>query len=507
MGLHILFAFVISLPAEWRGFHHDLCHTGYQPELKGCLTPDSARIKWQSADHGFSSFAVVDINGDSITEIISGNFYDYKVYAFNGKNGTILWSYLTGSTIWAVPAIADIDNDNKLEAVVGSDDGKMYALNGEDGSLLWNYTTKAQIFAAASIADVDNDTKPEVVFGALDSFIYALNGEDGSILWSYGAKDWILSTPAIADIDNDTLLEVVVYAGSYMAPGDSSVYALNGEDGSLLWSYKTSGGMWSSPAIADLNNDASLEVVFGSFSGVYALNGNNGSVFWSCPTLGSVSCSPAIADIDNDSKPEIAIGSDNSFMYALNGEDGSILWSYATGGSIGFSPAIGDIDYDNKLEVVFASYDTILYALNGENGGLSWKFGNTDAGDCRPSIADVDNDSLLEVVFGGTGIMKILDGECAAGTEENKPSGTTRFEINCRSKGEVTFKYYIPEETNVRLKIYDITGAVAATIINSRQGKGEHIASWKTQKPGSGVYLVRLSAGETGQTKKIVIIK
>jgi outer membrane protein assembly factor BamB len=73
------------------------------------------------------------------------------------------------------PALGDIDNDGKLEVVVGSDDHKIYALNGENGSLLWSYSTGYFVRSSPSLGDIDNDGKLEVVVGSGDGNVYALS--------------------------------------------------------------------------------------------------------------------------------------------------------------------------------------------------------------------------------------------------------------------------------------------------------------------------------------------
>jgi len=183
-----------------------------------------------------------------------------------GIKPKILWSFETGSWVASSPSLGDIDNDGKLEIVVGSDDNKIYALNGEDGSLLWSYTTGGGVWSSPSLGDIDNDGKLEVVVGSEDYKVYALNGEDGSLLWSYKTGNWVDSPPSLGDIDNDGKIEVVV--GSF-----DKIYALNGENGSLLWSYSTGDGVWSSPSLGDIDNDGKLEVVVGSHDNkIYAIS-------------------------------------------------------------------------------------------------------------------------------------------------------------------------------------------------------------------------------------------
>lgn len=57
-------------------------------------------------------------------------------------------------------------------------------------NILWTYNFKAPSFGSAAVGDIDNDGKMEIVFGTYfnDENIYALNAEDGSLLWKYNTK-------------------------------------------------------------------------------------------------------------------------------------------------------------------------------------------------------------------------------------------------------------------------------------------------------------------------------
>jgi len=344
-----------------------------------------------------SSPSIVDINNDGKLEVVIGS-WDGKLYVLHGEDGSLLWAYTTAGDVSSSPALGDIDNDGKLEVVVGSawGDNNIYALNGEDGSLLWKYLTGGPVFSSPSLGDIDNDGKLEVVVGSFDGKIYALDGENGSLLWSYVTENSVhASSPSLGDIDNDGKLEVVV--GSW----DHKLYALNGEDGSVLWFYATGGWVWSSPALGDIDNDEKLEVVVGSGDGnVYALNGEDGSILWNYTTGGAVDSSPALADIDNDGKLEVVVGSYDNNVYALNGEDGSLLWFYKTGGGMESPPTIGDIDNDGRLEVIIGAEDNNIYALNGEDGSLLWFYTTEGWVQSSPALGDINNDGKLEVVAG-----------------------------------------------------------------------------------------------------------
>lgn len=72
-------------------------------------------------------------------------------------------------------------------------------------------------FGQSAAGDIDNDGKLEVVFGCYrnDSSVYALNAEDGTLLWRQNTRNPFgggCNDVAIAlyDIDGDDSLEVIV---------------------------------------------------------------------------------------------------------------------------------------------------------------------------------------------------------------------------------------------------------------------------------------------------------
>jgi len=318
----------------------------------------------------------------------SGDFdgsdsYD-RFYAF-GKNGNPLWSFKWNNDLNGVVA-------NDKFVTFSSDDGWVFVFD-HSGNLLWKKeVSNSWKIIALSTADLNGDGYPDLLLGSYE-YLYALNGENGSLLWKFKTGGWVDSSPAIADIDGDSKPEVV------FGSEDNYLYALNGENGFLLWKFKTGGWIDSSPAIADIDGDGKLEVVFGSNDNyLYALNSESGLLLWKFETGGYVKSSPAIADIDGDGKLEVVFGSNDNYLYALNGEDGSLLWKFETDGEIRSSPAIADIDGDGKLEVVFGGCDKYLYVLKGKDGSLLWKFETGGAICSSPAIGDVDGDGRIDIV-------------------------------------------------------------------------------------------------------------
>jgi photosystem II stability/assembly factor-like uncharacterized protein len=72
---------------------------------------------------------------------------------------------------------------------------------------------------------------------------------------------------------------------------------------------------------------------------------------------------------------------------------------------------------------------------------------------------------------------------------------------------ETTIGYTLPVAGQVRLIVYDGLGQPVATLINERQEAGAHSIVFTAGDLPSGTYLVRLTAGEAVETRKMLLIK
>ncbi len=67
--------------------------------------------------------------------------------------------------------------------------------------------------------------------------------------------------------------------------------------------------------------------------------------------------------------------------------------------------------------------------------------------------------------------------------------------------------FHLKREGLIRLAVYDIAGREAAVLAEGFYPAGAHRAVWEAAGVASGVYLVRLTAGDFNQTRKIVLLK
>jgi outer membrane protein assembly factor BamB len=354
--------------------------------------------------------AVRDIDGDGRPEIVFGTYFnDERIHAINAEDGSVLWTFPTGGCNDASTAIADVDRDGVLEVIApASSPYHVYCLNGITGWVEWSESTGYPncIDSPPAVADVDNDNLPEVVLGAWYGWVFAFNGEDGSLCWdeNLGTDSYIQSGPNILDLNADGQLDVVVAQWR----GDCRVYARRGDNGGPLWhATAATDWMYHGAAFADVDEDGKPELSIGCYdSHVYLLNGEDGTKQWDYPTPFYAGAPTAIADVNNDGHLEVIFGA-HSRIGAVS-RTGTLLWSYPASGSVFRGVAIADIDGNGVPDVAFGDSTGKLTVLRGHNGSVLWQinlqalYGNTYDIDHAPVIADLDGDGKLDIfVIGG----------------------------------------------------------------------------------------------------------
>lgn len=79
-----------------------------------------------------------------------------------------------------------------------------------------------------------------------------------------------------------------------------------------------------------------------------------------------------------------------------------------------------------------------------------------------------------------------------------------------------TFEYFVREDVDVSIKIYNLAGELAAILYEGRPGVGRHTAEWhgdngepgrRGKTVGSGVYMAVFKIGDYKEIKKVVVIR
>jgi M6 family metalloprotease-like protein len=371
-----------------------------------------------------SSPTLADLNGDCLTEVVLTA--NDGVWAFHGTEGNFLWKSPSSFSSVGYPTIGDIDNDGELEIVVHHLSGGVYALDS-DGSLAWNYFIY-NFFPSISpaLGDVNRDGVLDVVF-ATQYEVYALDASGGTPellpFWpqstEYPTKNFYeSSSPTLADIDQDGELEIII--GTYNDnTGEGRIYVWNSDGSTIpLDDDANKKGMDSSPAIGDLDDDGSLEIVTIARNAgsqeepdairIYSYQGGWVSDYIYYGKFNAAS--PALGDLDQDGQLEIIIGSNSNQVYAIN-RDGELLpdyWPVNTSAPVQSRPVIGDMNGDGEVDVIALDRAGNMYAWNGDGLPLfnpsNPIFATTKQNPppvynfLSPIIGDVDGDGDIEVL-------------------------------------------------------------------------------------------------------------
>jgi hypothetical protein len=70
-----------------------------------------------------------------------------------------------------------------------------------------------------------------------------------------------------------------------------------------------------------------------------------------------------------------------------------------------------------------------------------------------------------------------------------------------------TISYDVPSDMNINLAVYDVRGRLVAELANGMKEAGHYDMIWNAENQSSGVYFMKLVAGSTMKTQKMMLVK
>jgi hypothetical protein len=263
----------------------------------------------------YASPVIIDLDNNGKLEVVIG-CADGNVYVYNASGGLVPgWPQDTGAPIYTTPVVKDITQDGKLEILVCNGKNKAYMWD-EKGKLIPGWPKQNLGNKAPAAGDLDKKHKGlEIVFSGNDKI---------NILHSDGTffNGWAVETPglpSVGDIDKDGSPEVVIISNRNKKP--PFIYAWHA-DGKTVKGWPivlraTPGYPVSCvPVLRDLDGDERLETIVGD--SCYSLHAwyDDGTRLKGFPIgkIGMQTKSPAIADLDNNGHLEIVFGDSSSVL-------------------------------------------------------------------------------------------------------------------------------------------------------------------------------------------------
>ena len=108
-----------------------------------------------------------------------------------------------------------------------------------------------------------------------------------------------------------------------------------------------------------------------------------------------------------------------------------------------------------------------------------------------------ENDVVLEI-GPGTGNLteRILPTEVSLSDAYPNPFNPTTM-----------LSYNVSADMMISLSIFDMRGRLVDELVNDVHAQGQYSVTWNADAYSSGVYMVKLVAGNTMQTQKIMLVK
>ena len=209
---------------------------------------------------------------------------DYFLYALN-SNGSLAWSKSINGAVWSSPSIGYNGN-----IYIGSQSSKLYALDSS-GLIMWSYGTYGGIWSAPAI-----DVSGNLYYG---NETYDMNSvtSDGALRWTIETGGQITSSPVIGS------------SSIYFSSDDGKIWA-SSLAGAFMWSYECDWigwSHWASPVL-----DSNERIYSGVGLGEYFALNSNGTLLWSYRFTDNIGSTPAI-----DSNGRLYIGTDEDILYCF----------------------------------------------------------------------------------------------------------------------------------------------------------------------------------------------
>lgn len=506
-----------------------------------------------------SSLVFANIEKDGFPEIfaVSGNF----IYAWRadgsglienpdsveimGLNGEITRFPLAtfdelNTTIVGQPSLGDLDDDDTLEVVAGTEDGRLYAWKPRDenqdgkADLLSGFPVKVgmKVSMTPVIDDFDEDSSGLEIYVGTEEGVLTLISSNGSKIHSENYFEKIVglattdsslvnfvvteseieghirrtdsgdkvtlpssnnSYPVVGDLDRDGSLDVIVVGG------DSKIYALDKELNLLSgFPVETNDKKLSSPCLGDIDGNGYLEIVTCGENKIFAYNFNgtptenfpivlDKGVF--TPSSELLVSSPILTDVDIDGYIDVIVGTSDYKVVAYNRFGEKISgFPLCCGGKVNRTCIFLNLDDDDKAELLASSDDGFIYVWelpwDYQDENNFWAMEGFDPGHTKSYPTEFLPDTL-EFEFMPRDLVYVYPNP---------------------AKEKAIIRYFLGKEAQIDIKIYDLAGDLVDKLFDFGEANISNETIWDCSKFASGVYLCRVEAKAENE-KKVVFCK
>ena len=343
----------VDTTISWLTFRYNADRTGHLDDLPG---PTNGTPEWvfkakTTRDVFFSSSPTV-IGNRLYIGAQHGSFFSVSgaTYCIDLNTQEEVWRHDSDIPIFSSPAV--VAGRVYIGEGYHEDSGcRLRCLDANTGEPIWNFVTASHVESTPFI------TRGRLYFTAGADGVYCLDALAGEQIWHFPAVHADMS-PLVKD-------GKVFFGTGY---GNYSIYALDAQTGSEIWSKETEYPVWSSPSsyenliffgIGEGNFSESAPIPNGK---IIALNVNDGDTVW------EYEVGDAILSAIAYRSGYIIFGARDGYVYTLVAENGDLHWKTDLGSPVVSSPAV-------TQDAVYAASDMgVIYCLDYNDGSIRWEY-------------------------------------------------------------------------------------------------------------------------------------
>ena len=493
---------------------------------------------------------IPDVSGDGVPEVVFGCGSDNNnAYCVNGVTGAMIWKFAAPDAVYQVATVGDVNGNGTHDVLVATGDADAdytYCIDGGSvgfATWIWRYYVGASSYCCAGIRDVNGDGIPDALIGTWDSVghVFCANGDDGTMIWQQPIGDYIMRVVPIEDVTGDGTMDVLV------ASWKNAVICLDGATGTIHWSVPTGttngGDVWTIWPLSDVDYDGIADVIAGSFDlKAYCVSGKDGDLLWDYTVGNRVYSVRGLGDVNGDGTGEAVVGTQ---YYGSAG--GKVFCLDADGDGTAVPPL------DEVSCRVEGSAVVVTWAFDEACGFEGFNLYRMEIGDPSRSAQELGSDDIVHALAARAGLdqrdgfvrlnqallgepeytdSSVVDGRRYAymvGAVANDGEETLAgpVEILADLRADATWlaplspnpltttsaiEFAAPRGARVTLAVYDLAGRLVRTLVSCESDGAPVVAAWDGDtdtgtRAASGVYLVRLVAGDRTETGKAVVLR
>jgi len=206
----------------------------------------------------------------------------------------------------------------------------------------------------------------------------------------------------------------------------SAIVAVLSAEPDVLWTAVTSGGVYCSAEMGDLDGDSVPDVAcglyyFDSEPTLWAVSGADGGTIWTSSEHNGIYQNEGFTwfpDVNNDGKREILMATPGGYaapgrcLYLISGADGTTIWEWASCAVMpsytgwGYSCCSGDDVSGDGVDECLGGFGTsgssntgLVVCINGASGDSIWTQWIPDAAEDLNRFIDADDDGIDDILL------------------------------------------------------------------------------------------------------------